>query len=193
MKIIFSLFFCIAAFSVCMAQAPTATPPAGTGRIGIVNPLLFTEEKEGAGIARLKVAVKSVNDALKPLTDKMQADSSRLRSISAEIERLRGIAATPPATVNAKIIEGQDLEKVLKRSDEDYKAQYERRYRQSVAPIFDDILRAMSDYAKQKGYAVILNGPKLEQDDLLMGFDERYDITADFIVFFNARPASPPR
>lgn len=183
----------MAAFSAVLAQAPTATPPAGTGKIGIVNPLLFTEEKDGAGIARLKVAVKSVNDALKPLTDKMQADTSRLRSISAEIERLRGITTTPPATINAKIIEGQDLEKLLKRSDEDYKAQYERRYRQSVTPVFDDILRAMNDYAKQKGYAIILNGPKLEQDDLLMGLDERYDITADFIVFFNARPATAPR
>ncbi len=193
MKLIFSLFLCMAAVSAASAQVPVATPPAGTGKIGIVNPLQFTEDKEGSGITRLKTAVKSVNDALKPLTDKIQSDSNRLRSIAAEIERLRGVANTPPNTINAKIVEGQDLEKSIKRSDEDYKAQYDRRYRQTVAPVFDDILRAMNDFAKQNGYAIILNGPKLEQDDLLMGFDERYDVTANFIKFFNVRPVSAPR
>lgn len=193
MNLTFSIFLFLAAATVGLGQVPTATPPTGSGKIGIVNPLQFTEDKDGAGILRLKTAVKSVNDALKPLSDKIQADSTRLRSISAEIERLRGITTTTPETINAKIVEGQDLEKSIKRSDEDFKAQYDRRYRTAVAPIFDDVLRAMSDFAKQNGYAIILNGPKLEQDDLLMGYDERYNVTADFIKFFNARPASRPQ
>jgi hypothetical protein len=58
-----------------------------------------------------------------------------------------------------------------------------------MSPVMNDIFKALNEYAKQKGYAVILDGAKLEQADILLGFDDRYDVTKDFIVFYNARPA----
>lgn len=56
-----------------------------------------------------------------------------------------------------------------------------------VGPVTDDILKAMNDYAKAKGYAVIMDGPKLLEAQILMGFDEKSDVTLDFIAFYNAR------
>ena len=81
------------------------------------------------------------------------------------------------------------LEIQVKRKQEDGKAKYERRYQQVVGPVFSDIVKALNDFARQKGYAVILDGAKLEESGLLMGFDDKYDVTKDFIVFYNARPA----
>lgn len=170
---------------------PAAGPPAGTGKIGIVNPILFTEG-DGPGITRLKAAIKTLNDELKPLVDKIQADQAKYRNVVAEVERLRSAQNVNQVQLQAKVNEGQDLEVALKRAEEDYKARYEKRYPELVGPIFDDIFLAMNAYAKQKGFAIILNGPKLEQDDILMGYDDRYDITADFIAFYNARPAPRP-
>jgi Skp family chaperone for outer membrane proteins len=81
------------------------------------------------------------------------------------------------------------LETTIKRKQEDAKAKYERRYTEIVGPVFNDIIKALNDFAKQKGYAVILDGAKLEEAQILLGFDDKYDVTKDFITFYNARPA----
>lgn len=187
MKILFTLIFAFISIASVVAQPPAAAP-AGTGKIGVVNPILFSDSKPGAGITRLKTALKTVADATKPQADRMQTDIARYRTIAADVDRLRKATGTAPAILQAKIIEAQDLETSIKRQEEDSKKNYEKQYSDRVSPILNDIFRAMNEYAKAKGYAIILNGPKLEQDDLLMGYDDRYDVTADFITFFNARP-----
>jgi len=58
---------------------------------------------------------------------------------------------------------------------------------QLVDPINQDIVKALNEYARSKGYAVILDGAKLEQSGVLLGFDDKYDVTKDFIVFYNGR------
>jgi hypothetical protein len=50
-------------------------------------------------------------------------------------------------------------------------------------------MKAMQSFAKEKGYAVILDGTKLEEAGILMAFDEKHDVTKEFIAFYNARPA----
>ena len=50
-------------------------------------------------------------------------------------------------------------------------------------------MKALNEYAKKNGYAVIFDGVKLDQAQILLGFDEKYNVTQDFITFYNARPA----
>jgi Skp family chaperone for outer membrane proteins len=189
MKTLFTLLFALACTVGVFAQTPATAPPAGVGKIGVVNPILFQDPKQGAGITRLKAAVKTVADATKPLADRIQADIAKYRGLAAEIERLRTTAGTTQAALQTKVVEAQDLETLIKRNEEDYKTNLDKLNSERVSPILTDIFRAMNEYCKAKGYAIVLNGPKLEQDDILMGFDDRYDVTADFITFFNARPA----
>ncbi len=183
--ILLIVLFCAA--SAAISQTPSAVP-AGPTKIGIVDPRAFLDDKPGAGLTRLKAAFKTLDDEFRPMTNAIQGNVTKYRAAAAEIERLQRTPGTTAAVLQAKVIEGQDLEKEIKRGEEDMKLKYERRYEQLVAPVYREIFGAMNDYAKQKGFAIILNGPKLEEDDLLMGFDDRYNITADFITFFNARP-----
>ncbi|MCU1289717.1 MAG: outer membrane protein, partial [Acidobacteria bacterium] len=81
------------------------------------------------------------------------------------------------------------LEREIKFKQEDAKTRYDRRYQTVVGPIYGDIMKAMQDFAKQKGYAVILDGAKLEEAGILMAFDDRYNVTSEFIQFYNTRPA----
>lgn len=186
----FLLLLSLLSFASASFGQTAVTPIPTSGKVGLVNPVLFADEKAGAGITRLKTALKTVNDEVTPLRNKLQADTNRLRAMAAEIEKLRGTQGTPISTIQAKVIEAQELETSIKRGDEDLKLRFDKRYSEVVAPVYDQIFLAMNEYAKQKGYAIILNGPKLEQDDILIGFDSRYDVTADFIIFFNARPAA---
>lgn len=184
---IFAAIFAVSAFAQAAQPAP--------GRVGLVNTLAFGGDEKGTGgITKFKNALKSVDDEFKPVNDKLRTMGTKYQTLGQEIETMRKNASNPavpmkPETVQAKVDEFQLLETQIKREQEDAKAKYERRYQQVIGPVYNDILRAMNDFAKQKGYAVILDGAKLEQADILLGFDEKYNVTDEFITFYNARPA----
>ena len=48
----------------------------------------------------------------------------------------------------------------------------------------------MQEFAKQRGYTLILDGAKLSEVGVLLAWDEKVDLTKDFITFYNARPAT---
>ncbi|HQU93058.1 MAG TPA: OmpH family outer membrane protein, partial [Pyrinomonadaceae bacterium] len=173
-----------------MAQAGAA--PAGAGKIGIVVVEEFAAEK--GGITKYKAALAAVDKEFEPALTKFRADSTRFQTLAQEIEKLRtppaaGVpAASNQAQLQTKADEYQNLEKKLKRDQEDLKAQMDRRSAAVVGPIYGDIMKALNEYAKKNGYAVIFDGVKLDQAQILLGFDEKYNITQDFITFYNARP-----
>jgi Skp family chaperone for outer membrane proteins len=182
---IFTAVFSISAFG----QVPAAT---ATGKIGLVNVNAFGDDK--AGITKFRNALNSLEPEFKVINDELKTMQTRYTTLAEEIRvanqpKPAGVPAIPPANLAAKIEEAQNLEINIKRKQEDGKAKYERRYQQVVGPVFGDIIKALNDYAKQKGYAVILDGAKLEESGILMGFDDKYDVTKDFVVFYNARPA----
>ena len=178
-----------ALFAVSAFAQTGATPAAGAGKVGLINTFAFDDEK--AGIAKYRTALNTLDVEFKAVNDELAALGGKLQALGKEIENLRkpGGAPVKPETINAKVEEYQLLETQIKRKQEDAKAQYNKRYQVVVGPIYGDILKALTDFAKQKGYAVILDGAKLEESGILMGFDEKYNITAEFITFYNARPA----
>ncbi len=175
-----------------MAQAGAA--PAA-GKIGIIVVQEFEAEK--GGITRYKTALAAVEKEFEGPFTRLRTDTTRYQTLGQEIEKLRQppAAGVPAATTNqaqlaAKATELQNLEKKIKRDQEDLKAQFDSRSAAVVGPIYSDIMKALNEYAKAKGYAVIFDGVKLDQAQILLGFDEKYNITADFITFYNARPAT---
>lgn len=184
---IFAAIFAVSAFA-------QAAQPA-SGGVGLVNTLAFGGDEKGTGgITKFKNALKSVDDEFKSVNDKLRTMGTRYQTLGQEIETMRKNASNPavpmkPETVQAKVDEFQLLETQIKREQEDAKAKYERRYQQVIGPVYNDILRAMNDFAEQKGYAVILDGAKLEQADILLGFSKKHNVTDEFIAFYNARPA----
>lgn len=186
---VFAAVFAASAFG----QANPAASSTGTGKIGLINLSEFADEK--GGIGKFKTALTTFNAELKPAVDELNGMETKRQTLAKEINTLQQQASAPsavpvkPDVVNAKIEEYQNLEITMKRKQEDLKRRQEGRYAALVGPIYGDILRALNEFAKQKGYAVILDGAKLEQADILLGFDEKYNVTKEFITFYNARPA----
>ncbi len=187
-----SLFAVGLIFTAVFAVSASAQAPAATGKIGLINTFRFSDEK--AGITKYRNAVNIVNGAIKPVNDELQTMGAKLAALRQEIDRLRKDSQNPaakvtPAMIQAKVEEYQTLETSLKRKQEDGKAKFEREYARVVGPVFNDILKALNEFAKKNGYAMILDGAKLERAEILLGFDEKYDVTRDFITYYNARPA----
>ena len=189
------LSFIAACLALSMAFAASAfgQPAAAAGKIGLINVNAFGDEK--AGITKFRNALLSLDPEFKPLNDELNGLRTKYQTLAQEIQKLQqpapaGVpAANNQATLAAKVEEAQNLEVTIKRKQEDGKTKYERRYAQVVAPVFNDIIKGLNEFAKAKGYAVILDGAKLEQEGILMGFDDKYDVTKEFIAFYNARPA----
>jgi Skp family chaperone for outer membrane proteins len=148
------------------------------------------------GITRYATARKALSDEFRPLETELQGMVNKYTSLATEIKKLQDQAAagTVPIdqrTAQAKIEEYQNLELAIKRKEEDGKTRAARREPQVMGPILQEIGKALSDYAKAKGYALILDSAKLANAGVILAFDEaKVDVTKDFIAYFNARPAT---
>ncbi|MDQ3088557.1 MAG: OmpH family outer membrane protein [Acidobacteriota bacterium] len=181
---VFAAIFAVSAF----AQAQ----PAATTKIGIINTGAFDDK---AGITKYVNAANSLEAEFKPVDAELRTMATKIETLQKEIQSLQTQAtANPnvpikPETVNAKVGDYEKMTREFKFKQEAAKADYERREAIVMGPIRQDIGKAMQEFAKQKGYSFIFDAANLDKAGLILAFDEKFNITTEFITFYNARPA----
>jgi Skp family chaperone for outer membrane proteins len=93
-------------------------------------------------------------------------------------------------TAAAKQEEGQRLQREFEFKKKEYDAALEAGSNRVLGPVSADIGRAIQEFAKNKGYSVILDIDKLAQANIILALDQSANITKEFITYYNARPAS---
>ncbi len=181
--------FVFAAFLAVSAFAQTATTAT---KIGLVNTFAFEDPK--AGITKLVTASGSLESEFKTPGAELQTMYTKIQILEKELRTAQEQAQTGKVpidqkTISAKSEEYDKMGRDFKFKQEDLKARIDRRRQAVVGPVWLDVMKAMQAFAKEKGYAVILDGAKLEEASILMAFDEKYDVTKEFIAYYNARPA----
>jgi outer membrane protein len=192
---IFAAIFAVSAFAQPAAQ------PGANVRVMFINTSAF--EAPG-GITKYTNALSTLGREMEPLRAEIRTMVTRFETLERELSQMQTqVNAATPATrptlerqFVAKRDEYQTLEINIKRKQEDGKARFERRQAELIGPVQQDISRVMQDFAKQKGYSVILDVSKLAGAVLV--YDEaKADVTKEFITFYNARTATaapaPPR
>ena len=168
-------------------------------KIGIVNTEAFYADK--VGITRLLTAYASLDKEFEPRNTELVTMNTRIETLAKEIQALQAqIANAKPqapidtnairASIASKNDEGERLQIEIKRKQEDGKAAYEKREAVVVGPIKREIGSALTDYAKQKGLSMVLDGAKMADQGFLIAVDQTVDLTEDFIKYFNAKPAT---
>lgn len=180
---VFAAVFAVSAFAQTQSVAP---------KIGLINIYAFGEEK--GGITKYVNAMNSLDNEFKPTRTELESLVTKIQNLEKEIQILQNQAKDPkvpikPETVNAKVEEYENLKREAKFKQDSANAKYQSRFDVIVGPIWADIRKAMQEFAKQKGYSVILDGAKLEEAGILLGFDDKVNITTEFIQFYNTRPA----
>ncbi len=186
----FAAIFAVSAF----AQAAATPNP----RIGIINTGAF-DTKEG--ITKYVNAMNALEGAMKTEQTALQTMANRLQALQTEIEGYKKQLEDPklpPAvdktklqtTAQTKFEEYQKLGLEFEYKQKDYKASLERREATIMSPVRQDIGKALQEFGKKNGYMMILDASKLDGAGLLLAFDEKFDVTKEFITFFNARPAT---
>ncbi|MEP7149074.1 MAG: OmpH family outer membrane protein [Acidobacteriota bacterium] len=170
-----------------------AAQPATPFKMAVIDTGAFDAKD---GITRYSTAMNALEAEFKPLETEIQGLVNKYNTLGVEIKKLQDqvAAGTVPVdqrSANAKVEEYQTLELTIKRKQEDAKARAARREPAVMGPIRVEIGKALQDYAKQRGIALILDAAKLDGAGLILAFDEaKVDVTRDFITFFNARPAT---
>ena len=121
--------------------------------------------------------------------------NTKLQALAKEIQTLRDQAAGGKVPIDekaaqAKVDEAEKLQRDIKFKSEDAKARYEKRQQAVIGPVMQDIGKALQEFAKQKGYMFIFDIAKDDQGFLVAIGDEKADVTKDFVIFYNARPAT---
>ena len=185
-------FFFAAIFAVS-AFAQTTTP-----KIGIVNTGAFDTKD---GITKYVNAMNSLEVVMKPELTTLQTMNNKLQALKTELETLQNQLndpKLPPAvdktklqtTAQTKYEEYQKTGLEFEYKQKDYKANLERSETKLMSPVRQDIGNALQEFAKKNGYMMILDASKLDGAGLLLAFDEKFDVTKEFITFFNTRPAT---
>ena len=182
-SVVFAAISAVSAFG----QVPAATQPA---KIVVINTAAFDAKD---GITKYSNAMTALENEFKPAQTEIQGLVSRYQTLATEIENARKAGANPvvpikPEALQAKVDEAQGLEIQIKRKQEDGKVKFEKRQQAIMGPVLQDIGKAMDEFAKQKGYALILDAAKLEGAGLILAVDlPKVDVTKDFITFYNTR------
>jgi len=179
--LVFAAMFAVSAFGQAAAPA---------GKIGWIDTGMFADEKEG--VTRYNAALKTLETEMKPAVTELQGIQTRVQNIAGEIQKY---SANPAVPVNQQAVaklqdEGQGLQRSFEFKKKEYDAKLEKRSGELLGPVSADISRAIQEYAKQKGYAVVLDIAALANANAILALDGTANITKDFITFYNARPPS---
>lgn len=181
--VIFTAFLAISAFAQVPAKAPT--------KVGLVN--IFALGDKG-GATRYVNALKTLNKEFETEIKALQTMSTTFQTKTQAYNDLRVQAAKPnspikAATLRSRAAELDQLRREAKFKQDDLQARISARRQVVIGPVWLDMMKALKSYAQQKGFAIILDGAKLEESAIMLAFNSQSDITKDFIKFYNARPA----
>jgi len=186
-------FSLVAVFAILAAISSVSVSAQAPGyKVVVINTQAFDGKD---GIVKYTNAMTALETEFKPLDTELQGLVTKYQALGKELKTLQDQITAGTVPVNqqaaqAKADEYQTLELTIKRKQEDGKVRYEKRQPQVMGPILQDIGKAMQDFATAKGYDLILDASKLDQQQILLAFiPTKVDVTKEFITYYNARPA----
>jgi len=180
-SLIAASFVFVAVFAVsAFAQTPAT-------KIGWLDTGAFADEKEG--VTKYINALKALDGEMKPRVTDLQTIQTKLKTLSDDIAKMTANTAIPvdQKALASKQDEGQRLQREFDFKKKEYDAAVEKRSSEVLGPVSADISKAIQDFAKLKGYAVVLDIDKLAQANVLLVLDPAASITKEFIAYYNQR------
>jgi Skp family chaperone for outer membrane proteins len=172
--------------------APQQTaPPASTGPVPDTKIAYINTEAFGAetgGITRYVTAIKALEREFQPRQTELTTMQNRIKALADEIGKLSGSSVVDPKTIQAKQDEGESLQRDLKYKKEQADAAFAKRYDEAIAPISQDIGKALTQFATQRGITMILDISKLAP--AVLTANPNMDVTQAFIAEYNSKPVA---
>jgi len=162
-------------------QAPATRPTSvaiPVTKIAVIYSEAFQDGKNG--IARFIVLINKLNAEFQPTQKDLNAAAQRLKQLQAEVNSGTNLT---PAQIQAKIDQLDQMKKDYQRKGEDAQASYQKRRTELLAPLQDDVGKALDAYAKAHGITMVIDGSQVP----LVYAADSIDITKTFISDYNSK------
>lgn len=163
--------------------APQTTATLPEAKIALVDTDVFLDEK--AGITRLVAAAKRVEGEFQPRRTELQTLQQQVEKATADLQKA---APVQDQKVTAQQQEKIDqMKKDYQRKGEDAQAAYQKRLQEVLGPVYEDIGKALNEFAKARGITLIIDVTKMQG---ILSASDSTDITRPFISEFNSKNPS---
>ncbi|MDQ3252488.1 MAG: OmpH family outer membrane protein [Acidobacteriota bacterium] len=163
--------------------APTGSTVIAESKIAIINTAAFGA-KQG-GIARLVTAMGGVDREFEPRRTELRTLQTNYEKLVEDINKQKELST--PQALQQKADQAESMKRDIERKQQDAQLAFDKRMRETVAPVYEDIGKSLDTYAKERGITVILDAAKLGEAMFIV--NDGIDITAAFVAFYNQRPA----
>ncbi len=171
----------VPASAAAATGAATAIPDT---KIAFINTEAFGDEKQG--ITRYVNAVKSLEREFQPRQTELSGLQNQLKGISDDITKLsNNSSVVDPKTIQQKQEQGEALQRQLEFKKKEAEAAYQKRLQDVVAPISDNIGKALDAFARDRGINLMLDISKFAPAVLTV--NPAMDVTRAFITEYNSR------
>ncbi|HEX8162249.1 MAG TPA: OmpH family outer membrane protein [Pyrinomonadaceae bacterium] len=164
--------------------APSPAAPAGggaaptlTGKLAIIDSSFFADEKQG--ITRVVNAMKSINAQFQPQQAELDRMKNNYDALVADIQKTSAVA--DPKSIASKTDQAEQLKRDIERKAQDAQAAVERRQREVLGPLQEEVFNALQTYAQSRGIAVVIDMNRVP----VLFVADSVDITRDFITEYN--------
>jgi len=181
--------FMLSIFVVCVISVSGFAQTSAPTKIAVINTDVFYTKDEG--IKRIAAEYKKLELEFAPAKTQLESISQKITNLQTEIKGIQENKSVPfnQNTYNSKVAEYERLGRELKFKNDEYNLTVESREAQLLDPIRKDIGLKISEFAKQKGFDLVLNSAQLAQSGALLHMNDAMDITKAFITYYNALPA----
>jgi Skp family chaperone for outer membrane proteins len=155
---------------------------SAVSKIAVIFSADFQDAK--TGILRFSATITKLNAEFQPLQNELNQTAQRIKTLQDEIVRMQG--GTPPSTpaqIQAKMDQLDQIKKDFQRKGEDAEANYKRRRNELLAPLQDDVSKALDAFGKTRGITMILDGSQIP----LVYAADSLDVTKAFIADYNSK------
>lgn len=187
----FALAF-ILTFAVLATAQTEKEKSDKTGKIAVFYAEDF-EDKE-KGIKELVDAYKILDDEFKPVNDELKLLVGKYNELTKELIEIGKCSRTgcpyhiTKEPIGDKIKELESLESEIRKKQEEGKRLYEKRRAEVLGAVWNKIIKALEEFAEEKGFVMILEGKNFCNSCFNMCKDED-NITGEFIEYYNSLSA----
>ena len=150
-------------------------------KLGTIETGAFTDEK--TGITRMISAGESVNSEFKPQKTQLEGLRKRIDALQLKLRQQQSTATARELQQIQDEMTG--LEREFQRQREDAEAAFGRRINQLMQPVYDDISKALREFAQDRKITIVLDTDKTGAGIIVSS--KQVNITREFVNEYNQR------
>jgi Skp family chaperone for outer membrane proteins len=175
-----------AALASSLGAQPVKTPVVKAiepSRVAYVNSNAFLDP--ATGVKQLVKVLQNLELEFAPQQTELNLQAEKLRTLAAEIDKLRA-AATPDAkAIEEKTNAALALRQEIQGKQQAAQQAFSKRQQETQGPVSEALGKELRAFAKERDITLLFDLAKL--GDALLDAKPEADVTADFIAYYNAK------